>query len=426
MFSNPTMIERLKSSAVVVCLAVGLVLKFAAPVSAATDTWNWQEILDNQYYKVYLNIRARIEVADFDGLDQSEAYTVRSRFGIRTKPWHGISLYAEGENILSLDDGEYFDGVESPTGQSVIADPEETELNQLYLHYENRDLLGLKFTGGRQRIQLDDDRFIGNVGWRQNEQTYDAIRLSFSPVEHLTVMHSYIWDVRRIFGKSDLDFDSQSNLVHITYDRWAAAKIVLFAYFLDFDNRKGNSAGVFSSNSYGLRVTGEQAIGGPWGVSYAASYAVQEDAGDNPADYTAHYVRGEGGLGYSGLGKVAVGYELLGSDNGKAVFGTPLATLHAHNGWADAFLDNGGPNGLQDLYVSVAPNLPWGLKGQAVYHHFWSDEGQKDLADEVDVVVTKPINKHLSVLTKAAWFDGESGSGRTDRWRWWLMLTFNY
>ena len=28
----------------------------------------------------------------------------------------------------------------------------------------------------RQRLQLDNQRFIGNVGWRQNEQTFDALR----------------------------------------------------------------------------------------------------------------------------------------------------------------------------------------------------------------------------------------------------------
>lgn len=433
MISNPTMIERLKNSAVAVYLAVGLMLTLAASVSAAINTGNLQptDILDNEYYRVHLNIRARMEIADFDGLKRSEAYTVRTRFGLGTKPWNGLSVFIEGENIESADEGQYFDGNESPTGQSIIADPEETELNQLYVHYEDSnipglDRLGLKLTAGRQRIKLDDDRFIGNVGWRQNEQTYDAARVSISPLKHLTAMYTYIWDVRRIFGEKSKNFDSQSHLARITYDRFAAAKIVLFAYILDFDNRKANTSGVNSNSSYGIRVTGKQKIGGPWGVKYAASYAIQEDEGDNPVSYTAHYVKGDAGLGYSGLGTVGAGYELLGSDHGKARFITPLATLHGHNGWADAFLDNGGTNGLQDLYGYIAPNLPWGFKGKAVYHRFWNDETQKKLADEVDVVVTKPINKYLSVLTKAAWFDGKSGSGRTDRWRYWLMLTLKY
>jgi hypothetical protein len=421
---------RLKSGAVAACAAVGLLLGLAAPVSAddpaaATGVQRW---LDNEYYKVHLNVRARMELADFDGLDSSQAYTVRTRLGVGTRPWHGLSAFAEGENIFSFADGEYFDTVESPTGQTPIADPEETELNQLYLRYQNPDLLGLNLVGGRQRIILDDARFVGNVGWRQNEQTFDAALVSFSPVKHLTASYAYLWDIRRIFGENSRDLDSQSHVVNISYDRWAAAKIVIFAYLLDFDNEHQlmGFARAVSSNSYGFRVSGKKTICGPWSLNYAGSYAVQTDAGDNPVKYTAHYVAVEAGPGHSDLGALAVGYELLGSDDGRAGFATPLATLHKFNGWADAFLDNGGPNGLQDLYVSLAPKLPWGLKGKLIYHHFWSDERTDSLADEVDLVLSKPINKHLTVLTKGAWFDSESGVGRADAWRYWLEVTFKY
>ncbi len=363
--SHPTLTTRLESSAVAVCVAVGLVLGLAAPVfaedpAAPTGVARW---LDNEYYKVHLNVRARMELADFDGLHSSQAYTVRTRLGVGTKPWYGLSLFAEGENIFSFADREYWDTVESPTGQSPIADPEETELNQLYLRYQNPDLLGLNFVGGRQRIILDDARFVGNVGWRQNEQTFDAAQVAISPVEHLTATYAYLWDIRRIFGENNRDLDSQSHAINVSYNRWAAAKIAFFTYLLDFDNSRqlAGFARAMSSNSYGFRVSGTQAISGPWSVNYAGSYAVQTDAGDNPVNYTAHYVALEAGPGNADLGALAVGYELLGSDDGAARFVTPLATAHKFNGWADAFLDNGGPNGLQDLYVSVAPKLPWGL-----------------------------------------------------------------
>ena len=102
------------------CVAVGLVLGLAAPASAedpaaATGVERW---LDNEYYKLHLNVRARMEFADFDGLNSSEAYTVRTRLGVGTKPWNGLSVFVEGENIFSFADGEYFDTIESPTGQS--------------------------------------------------------------------------------------------------------------------------------------------------------------------------------------------------------------------------------------------------------------------------------------------------------------------
>lgn len=453
MLNHSTLTERTGKTAWALALAIGLLFSFGAPLVAAADTTEpggappepaaqvfdpvassnagpdgWEHWLDNEYYKFHLNVRARIELADFDHLESSQAYTVRTRFGLGTKPFYGFSVYGEGENILSAAPSEYWDGIGTSSGQSIIADPEKTELNQLWARYENADLLGVKLTGGRQRIKLDDDRFIGNVGWRQNEQTYDSTYVSFSPgVEHLRTEYGYIWDVRRIWGNrgrsktGTRNWDSDSHLIRLAYDRWKAAKLIAFAYLLDFDT----DSPVNSANSYGLRVTGKSGLSGPWGLAYAGSYAVQTDAGKNPVDYTAHYVAAEVNLIHSDIGAIGPGYELLSSDNGKARFVTPLATGHKFNGWADAFLNNGGPNGLQDLYVTVSPKLPWDLKGKLVYHHFWSDQGSNSLANEIDTVLSKAINKHVTVLTKAAWLDGTS-RGPVDRWRWWVQLTFTY
>jgi hypothetical protein len=48
---------------------------------------------------------------------------------------------------------------------SIIPDPYENELDQLWRSYARIPDTIIK--GGRQRIKFDDDRFIGNVGWRQ-------------------------------------------------------------------------------------------------------------------------------------------------------------------------------------------------------------------------------------------------------------------
>ncbi|MEZ5303023.1 MAG: alginate export family protein [Verrucomicrobiales bacterium] len=56
-------------------------------------------------------------------------------------------------------------------------------------------------TVGRQEIALGDQRFIGTVGWRQNEQTLDAARLRFQPHSDLWIDYAYVWRVNRIFGE---------------------------------------------------------------------------------------------------------------------------------------------------------------------------------------------------------------------------------
>jgi hypothetical protein len=145
-----------------VVLAGGL----ASTPAAASD---WERLLDNEYTKVSLDLRARVELAKVDGDESSQAYTIRPRLGIGTKPWHGLTAYVEGESTLAIDSHLYWDVASTPNGHSAIADPEVTELNQLFLRYENPALLGAHLTAGRQRLVLDDQRFIGNVGWRQNE-----------------------------------------------------------------------------------------------------------------------------------------------------------------------------------------------------------------------------------------------------------------
>ena len=409
-----------------VCLVpLAAVAATAAPLVQDPD---WSRLLDNDLYRLSADVRTRMELADFEGLGPSEAYTTRARLGIRSKPRQGLSGFAQLESIWSYDNDGYWDVVTLPNRrrQTPIADPPETDLNQLFLAYENPEWFGLAAKVGRQRILLDDVRFIGNVGWRQNEQTYDAIRASTSfGLEGLTATYGYVRDVHRVFGNKGAaatrDFDSDSHLANVRYTEFGPVDVTAFAYLLDFKS----DAPVFSSNSYGLRVTGEEDLAADWKLTYAGSYAFQEDAGRNPVNYEADYVAAEGRLAFAPAGAVRIGYELLGSDAGRARFVTPLATAHKFNGFADVFTNNGGVRGLQDLYAGLAPELPWKLRGELVYHHFWSDDEGTPLGDEVDVVLRRPINDHLTVLTKGAFFESKTRA-LADGWRYWLEFTFRY
>src|SRR3546814_3293516 len=68
--------------------------------------------------------------------------------------------------------------------------------------------------------------------------------------------------------------------------------------------------------------------------------------------------------------------------NGVVAFQTPLATLHAFNGWADRFLSTPG-NGLEDIYVGVGgKHGQWNW--QALWHDFSADRGGADYGTELD------------------------------------------
>ncbi|MCP5040160.1 MAG: alginate export family protein [bacterium] len=420
--------------ALIVSFVVGI-----AGVAAATDhdaEGTFWDALTNG--KPSLNMRARVEIADADGLDQSEAYTLRTRLGYGTKSWHGGMLFVEAENTAAVATRQYFKVTEAPTGQTPIADPTNTEVNQAFIKFNDKDLLDLTAVVGRQRVILDDARFVGNVGWRQNEQTYDAaLFASGLGMEDVSVAYSYVRYVRRIFGESDQalpavggDLKTNGHVIHGSYSGLARVKFAGFAYLLDVVD-----ADVFSSATVGVRVHGDFPINDDWKGIWEASYAYQTDFADYASvgagkNYGAHYEMAQLKLAHSQWGSIGGGYEVLGSDDGDQQFMTPLATGHKFNGWADVFLANGGGKytaaaGLKDGFVSVAPKLPCGLSGMFVWHHFTSEHKNKLLGMEYDFLLKKPVNEHLTLLTKAAIFESEDAL-LADIWRVWLQAEVKF
>ena len=110
-----------------------------------------------------------------------------------------------------------------------------------------------------------------------------------------------------------------------------------FAYLLDYDTRLA-----FSSQTYGVLATGD--VRDPRrSASSPGSPAMPRRATTAPtrSPTTPTTSTRSSALACSGFALTA-GYEELGSDGGVAAFQTPLATLHAFNGWADLFLTTPG------------------------------------------------------------------------------------
>jgi len=400
----------------------------AAAEGGAGATSVWDALTGG---KAHLDVRGRIEIADTATTTQSEAYTIRTRLGYGTKPYYGVSVYADFENIAAIKKEQYWDGVRNnPDNKTLIPDPPATELNQAYLKVAPDGFFGTAAIGGRQRLILDDSRFVGNVGWRQNEQTFDAAvaKTSFG-VDELQLLYGYLWDINRIFGnKGDTpatrNWKSSSHLINLSYSGLPFVKMAAFAYILSFDSSPSNSC-----NTVGTRLNGDIELVDKLSLGYQASYAFQwdggRDGGENPLDYQAHYAMVDAKLAFKPVGALGGGYELLGSDDGTERFLTPLATAHKFNGWADVFVNNGGPNGLQDMYAYVAPKLPWEMQGKLVYHHFKSHKGGDTLGNELDALVSKDINKHLVLLAKVAYFNVH-GDDAGHVVRGWLQATLKF
>ncbi len=362
---------------------------------------------------VLLNLRARAEIVEQDGTDTAQAYTERLRLGYETGSFHGFSLLAEFEDIRSADESLYnAAGLNGEPNKAMVFDPEDTELNQFLARYKSEYV---NVVAGRQRLLLDDHRFVGNVGWRQNEQTFDAYTVSSTRIPDTSLLYSYVDDVNRIFGPdSGRDFESDSHLLNASYSGLPVGKLTAYSYFLDFPNADANS-----SNSFGARLTGSQEVASDFDLRYAAAYAYQVDAANNPNDYEAHYYSAEGVIAKKGLGRLGVGYEVLGSDHGNFAFRTPLATLHKFSGWTDLFLVT-PPDGLEDVYILAGVDLPFGIQSLAVYHFFFSEDRSRDLGGEIDAVMSKTFADRVTVLGKLAIFHSESELPKTQKF--WVQV----
>jgi hypothetical protein len=196
----------------------------AAPAPGPVDSFfNGQVPTAFAKGKFNLNARLRYEYADQSGgTPPAHAATIRTRFGYTTAPLYGFQLMIEGENVTAFDKGSYAPGPGSPVPKDVVSDPTGTELNQVWLGYSNTNYM-VSVKGGRQAIVLDNARFIGDVGWRQNQQTFDAVGAKYSPVKGLDLSYSYVWNVNRIFGNDGSlaagtsNFDSDSHLINAAY-----------------------------------------------------------------------------------------------------------------------------------------------------------------------------------------------------------------
>lgn len=375
--------------------------------------------------KIHLNNRLRFEFAEADGRKPSYAITNRLRLGYESKPWHGLSGMIEMEHVATPDEDLYFvpatgDGDPARTG---VADPADIEINQAWGRYRRDNLAGTEafvdLKGGRQRIIFDNSRFVGNVGWRQFEQTFDAARVELGSGA-LSITYAYIWHVQRIFSDKGPNFDSDSHLIRGSIKAGDRLTIAPFLYLLDFDESP-----LDSQRTFGAHLTGSIPLSEEKGTSivYSAAYARQTGHGNNPVDYDADYFQVDAAFSAKGVGTVGAGFEYLGSDGGRMGFRFPLGTNHAFNGWADLFLVTPA-EGLQDFYIYAKADLPWGVQGAVYYHRFWFAEGGDDLGWELDGQLSKSISRNWSVLAKVGWFDGRDRF--PDTIRVWAETTFSF
>lgn len=378
--------------------------------------------------------RMRYENVDQSGLlnTQGDALTLRTVLGYETASINNFTGTLELEDIRAVTDNyDYNDGVNRRPTYPQILDRENTELNRAQIAYAGvpKNLL----TVGRQRVILDNERFVGNVGWRQNEQTYDGVRLDNSYLPNTAFSYLYINRVNRFLGEDNPlgNFKGDIHLINLSYNvvlggfNWG--KATAYSYLLDLEN-----APALTTETYGGRFAGAHPITHSWKVLYGAEYASQTDYQSNPLNFSNDYYMGELGLTKDRLlgGSLTgtVNMEVLTAEKGVG-FSTPLATGHKFAGWADVFTAATPGTGLEDREAMLVYTKKQilgidVLRLTAAYHDFESDGGNIDYGDETNLMVTADVWKRVVLLAKYANYDAERFA--TDRKKFWLSAEVKY
>jgi len=360
--------------------------------------------------KVNADINLRYESVEQDNaLKDASALTLRTRLGYTSGAYQNFSAMIEFEDVRIV--GGIDEYSVTPTGfntgiYSVIADPETTELDQGFIKYK-ADSLAAKF--GRQVITYDGHRFVGHVGWRQDRQTFDALKLDYDASKDLALSYSYVFKRNRIFAEV-ADVDAKDSLLNISY-KTPIGKIAAYGYLLEVDNNTDNAL-----DTFGMSLNGSS--GSDSKIKYKLEYATQTSE-TGATEFDADYLALEGSMALSGV-TAKLGYESLGSDSGNYGFSTPLATLHKFNGFADVFLAT--PNeGLVDIYATAVTKLGGG-KIVLTYHDFSADEASAtvdDLGSEIDFVYAKKFGKNYTAGVKYASYSAGDIKVDTDKlWLW--------
>jgi hypothetical protein len=356
------------------------------------------------------SFRLRYEHVDQDGLqpaakangsanptansqfDNANAITMRSLIGWQTAPYHNWSFAAQITNVSKLKD-DFNDGTNTVRTNGAsnesdrinyakVVDPDYTDFNQLFI-----DWTGIKNTrvrAGRQIVNLDNVRFIGDIAFRQNTQVFDGVSVFNKSIPDTEIFLAHFDRVRQIFTthrSGDLE------IANVRYRISPTEFLVGYGYFSNFENLGfGNAwfgAGALnngtvnnlladqSNKTIGLRLDGTHPFTPNYRAHYTAEYAKQTDYKGGDSRIDAHYYKLGGGFGIDGF-NMRIDQEMLSSNNSRFAFQTPFGTNHLFQGWVDKFLVT-PRQGIKDSFITATYKYGDFLFF-ADYHDIRSDE----------------------------------------------------
>ena len=375
-----------------------------------------------QAFNAYGSVRYRTEVVDQQTQSRTGvANTLRLRAGLVTHPMAGFSALLEGTGVAEIGPCGYSNPARPDSRYPTINDPQNLDLTQAAIRYRPVEPIALRL--GRQRIARDNQRFIGPVGFRQTQQTFDAASFSLADYKDWFLDYDYLWQVRRVVGRRAGNgagaLDSDSHLIHGSYRGINSWQFTAYAYLFDVEND------AFDLATYGgwARHTWQQGM-----VKFAVrgEAAYQRPHREQPVPGSYHYGLLDAQARH-GPWMLGLGLEQLSGD-ATGAFQTPFATLHKFQGATDQFLTT-PRNGVTDGYLQVAYKIggsPFDVatishvRFSGTAHEFRSADGGRHLGREYGLTAELGFENATRITLQGARYVAGNFSQDTDK----LWLSF--
>lgn len=392
--------------------------------------------------KFDLELRYRYTNVDQESFDKdAHSSTVRGLLGYETLSFHNISAYGQLRTVQNLGGNNLFnDTLNGNTNRPTVADPDSFEIDQAYL--KSTHIPDTEITVGRRKIALNNERFVSTLPWRQNANSFDGVVIENRSLPNSYLHYSYAYNFNRAFTDKSLvgNFDDANiHLIHGDYSVAPWLKIAGYGYLLGIEETSFPGASVSSTDTYGLNAKGTKAIGqSEWEAHYDLEYAHQRDNNDNARSFDLNYYRAVSGLGYKNV-TVKVGYEVLEGD-GITGFSTPLALLHAYNGFADVF-GTTPASGLEDRFINATYKIDKSdikigrldvladTRFHIAYHDFNAENSPREFGQEFDATIEKKITDNYTLRFDYAHYnsdDAATDSFALDREKFFISFIANY
>jgi hypothetical protein len=335
---------------------------------------------------VAFHLRARAEHAYEPILEPGRAYTLATKLTYNTADMCDFLGLIEFDHVTSYFNDKHNAGQGTTPGQEpnypIIPDPEGTAMTQAFFQFHGWNQTYVKV--GRQAFSFDDERFVGTSDFRQTPQTFDAVSIHSSMIPDVKWFYAYVFQYNSPWQGNKRALQGQrkhdTHLINVSWNVLPCLDLTGYAYFVHDDIILTDS-----SDTFGARLSGKTRIERDFILKYHLEAAVQNDAHNNPFDYTAHYYLVDLHAIYQNFG-INLGYASLEGDDtqqGKYLR-TPLASSHMHQGLTDIFLYRPNSNGVKDYYVGLWADLIFGLKAKAAYHYYDKYSGDGSIGHEWD------------------------------------------